>query len=261
MSRCTRWPVLAAMALVAAVPAHAADLPSIYVDYNENCTYRVTNDARATVTTLAPTTYQIVVATPAPFAGIFTPGANDLVGCNGNVRFRFTGPGVSLSTTLDGGDGAYEVFSAIFQSGATYTMQDDNNVAGTRRTFVASAPLSSATPGPPTTTTAKTATKQKATPLGPSVLAVLAGSVTTTGKLAITLKGRNVTTLVHGPYRISVLDETSRAGFTLQQLGKKATTITTKPYLGRHSVRLVLRPGRWTFFSPSGKKSSFVVTA
>jgi hypothetical protein len=255
------------VALVSAIAglhgAQAAGLPSLYVDYREDCTFRVTNDAGATVTQVAPTTYQVVVATPAPFAGIFTPGANDLIGCKGNVSFRLTGPGVNVFTTLDGGDGAYEVYGVTFQTGASYTMQDDTNVSGTRRTLVAvpSTPVAS---GPSTSTPSSSGTK-KNTPavehVDTTLRGSLAGSVTTTGKLALTLRGKPVSTLKSGRYRITVLDETSRTAFKLQRAGKPAMTVTTTGYVGRRTVTVSLQRGQWTFFSTPGKKISFMVTA
>ena len=187
--------LLAAVAVAPGAPA--ADLPSLYVDYHEDCTFRLTNDNGATVTQVAPSIYyQIVVATPSPFAGIYHPGANDLVGCNGNVKFRLTGPGVSVTTTLDGGDGQYEVFSAKFEAGSTYTFQDDSNVNGTRRTVVASGP-------PPAVDDhaarpARSRATPKPEPVDKTLRGTLAGSVTTAGKLALTLKGKPVTTLKPG---------------------------------------------------------------
>jgi hypothetical protein len=259
MSR--RLTVIAVVLAFASAGAHAGDLPSLYVDYREDCTFRLTNDVGAAVTQVAPSIYyQVVVATPSPFAGIYHPGANDLVGCNGNVKFRVTGPGVGVTTTLDGGDGQYEVFSVMFAPGAAYTFQDDTNVTGTRRTVVASAPP----PAAPKSGTTPTKAAAKPAPTSahhPAVLGTLAGSVTTTGKLALTLKGRPVTTLKRGRYALKVLDETSRAAFVLQRVGEQATKVTTDAYLGRRSLTLVLEPGRWTFFSVPGAKHSFLVTA
>jgi hypothetical protein len=260
MSRSLRIALVLAALVVAAPGARAAGLPSLYVDYREDCTFRVTDDAGAAVTQVAPTTYQVVVATPAPFAGIFHAGANDLVGCNGSVGFRLTGPGVNVTTTLDGGDGAYEVFGVTFQPGASYALQDDSNVSGTRRTIVASAPVPTAPSTTPTTGAATKAPAKKAAPIGPKVVGTLAGSVTTTGRLALTLKGKPVTTLPSGRYRLTVLDEIGRAAFVLQRLGKTATTVTTSAYLGRRTVTLVLGPGQWSFFSTPGRKRYFLVT-
>src|SRR4029078_12677919 len=174
----------------------------------------------ATVPQVAPSIYsQVVVATPSPFAGIYHPGANDLVGCNGNVKFHLSGPGVSVTTTLDGGDGAYEVFSVKFEAGASYSIQDDTNVNGTRRTLVASASAPAPTSGGHTTTEPTSKPAPKPTPVDRTLRGTLAGSVATTGKLALTLKNKAVTTLRSGRYKLTVLDETGRSAFLLQQRG------------------------------------------
>jgi hypothetical protein len=94
-----------------------------------------------------------------------------------------------------------------------------------------------------------------------ATLGTLNGGVDTKGKLTLTLKGKKVASVKTGRYKVTVLDETSSNGFTLQTAGSKATEITSKPYVGRKTVTLVLKPGQWTFFSPSGKKTAFVVVA
>src|SRR3954452_9253802 len=98
----------AALGAVAAAPSAQAGFPSLYVNYKtEDCTFRVTNDSGSAVTTIAPGSYQVVISTPDPF-GAF--GQTDgLAACKGFVQFRLSGPGVSLSTTLDYGDEASEL--------------------------------------------------------------------------------------------------------------------------------------------------------
>src|SRR5439155_7649903 len=122
-----RVALVAIAATLAAAPGAQAAFPSLYVDYKtEDCTIRFTNDAGANVTTVAPGTYQIVITTSDPF-GVFGQ-TEGLRACRGFVQFRLTGPGVSVYTTLDYGDGASEIYPATFQPGATYTLQDDNNI-------------------------------------------------------------------------------------------------------------------------------------
>src|SRR5262249_25997893 len=153
MSRTLLAFALAAVA-VAAAPGAQAAFPSLYVNYKtEDCTFRVTNDSGAAVSTMAPGTYQVVITTPDPY-GVF--GQTDgLAACKGFVQFRLNGPGVSVYTTLDYGDGTSEMYPATFEPGAAYTIQDDNNIAGTRRTISVSTTGSAApapTPGKGTTT-------------------------------------------------------------------------------------------------------------
>jgi hypothetical protein len=260
MSRLFPALLLATVRAVAGARAHAAGLPTIYVDYKDDCTFQVTNDAHAPVSQMPAGTYQVAVSTGEPFGSWNLSAYTDLTACKGAINFRLTGPGISYFTTLDGGDSSFALYGTVFQTG-TYTMQDDHNVAATRRTITVTA-ATPATTTPATTTTHTTTTPTKtATPAGPAVRGTLAGSVTTTGKLALTFGNKPVTTLATGRYKLSVLDETGRAAFTLQQAGKKATTITAKEFLGRHTLTLVLAPGKWTFYSTPGKKHTFVVTS
>jgi hypothetical protein len=76
-----------------------------------------------------------VITTPDPYGVFGDSGKNDLTACKGFVQFRLTGPGVSVYTTLDYGDSTSELYPATFQPGAKYTIQDDNNIAGTRRSI------------------------------------------------------------------------------------------------------------------------------
>ena len=94
-----------------------------------------------------------------------------------------------------------------------------------------------------------------------STAACLAASVTTAGKLALTYKGKPVSELKSGRYTITVLDETSKTGFKLQRRGKPATTLSTKPFLGRRSVTIGLARGQWMFYSTPSAKHFFVVVA
>src|SRR5204862_1152331 len=95
----------AALGAVAAAPSAQAAFPSLYVNYKtEDCTFRLTNDSGAGVTTIAPGTYQVVIMTSDPFGVFGDSGRDDLTACKGFVQFRLTGPGVSVYTTLDYGD-------------------------------------------------------------------------------------------------------------------------------------------------------------
>ena len=47
-----------------------------------------------------------------------------MMACKGSVHFQLTGPGVSLSTTLDDGDNDQALLQGIFQPSGTYVAQD-----------------------------------------------------------------------------------------------------------------------------------------
>jgi hypothetical protein len=235
---------------LAVAPGAQAAFPSLYVDYKtEDCTIRLTNDAGANVTSVAPGTYQIVITTSDPY-GVFGQ-TEGLRACKGFVQFRLSGPGVSVYTTLDYGDGASEIYSATFQPGATYTLQDDGNIAGTRRSItVATSGSASLAPS-----------SSKGTPSASSnIRGTLHGIVAHNGKLSLRRNGKAVTSLKSGRYAFSVDDQSTKHGFRLQVLKGKTQTITSVGYVGWQEVTLSLVPGRWSFFSPGGTKTSFVVT-
>jgi hypothetical protein len=252
----------ATAAAVAAPSMQAADLPTLYVDYRDDCTFRLTNDAGATVTSVAPGSYQVAISTEEPFGSYPLSTLSDLTACRGNVSFRMTGPGVDVFTTLDGGDSTFAIFGVVLQAGGTYTLQDDRNVAGTRRTIASSSSTPAVTPTsrPSTATAPKPEAKPNLDAVG-KVKGKLAASVTTAGKLALTYKGKPVSELRSGRYSITVLDETSRSGFKLQRRGKAATTVSTKAFLGRRTVTVALARGQWMFYSSPSAKHYFVVIA
>jgi hypothetical protein len=249
MSRTLLALALAAGA-VAAAPSAQAAFPSLYVNYKtEDCTFRVMNDSGAAVSTIAPGTYQVVITTPDPY-GVF--GQTDgLAACKGFIQFRLDGPGVSVYTTLDYGDGTSEMYPATFQPGATYTIQDDNNIPGTHRTITV-ATSGSATP----TTTAK-GTTTSAT----DALASLHGIVAANGKLSLRRNGKAVRSLKAGRYTFSVDDRSRKLGSRVQILNGKPQTITSAGYVGWQQVTLALVPGRWAFFAPGGDRTVFLVVA
>jgi hypothetical protein len=241
---------LAAIAVaLAAAPGAQAVFPSLYVTYKtDDCTIRFTNDAGANVTTIAPGTYQIVIATSDPY-GVF--GETDgLRACKGFVQFRLSGPGVSVYTTLDYGDGTSEIYPATFQPGATYTLQDDNNIAGTRRSITVATSGSASLPPANGTTGA-----------GPGFRGTLHGIVAHNGRLSLRRNGKAVTSLKSGRYTFSVDDQSTKQGFRVQVVKGKAQTITSAGYVGWQQVTLSLSPGRWSYFTPGGAKTAFVVVA
>jgi hypothetical protein len=180
-----------------------------------------------------------------------------------NHKFHIFGPGVDYSPPA----GAVQTtFSATFQNGGTYTVQDDLDPADHRQTFVATtaAPATSGT----TTTPAKTGTtagttKPTSSDIVGSEVAPFRGSldaiVYASGKLSLTRFGKTVASLKTGRYTFSVDDESKRAGFEVQALHKSAVTVTSGRYTGSHDATLTLKPGRWFFFTAGGKKSQFFV--
>jgi hypothetical protein len=249
----TACALVLALALLAGVRSAHADLPTLYVGYNSaDCTFKLTNDNGTTFTTIAPGTYQLSITTPDPFGLFGNSGAGDLQACRGYVQFRLTGPGVSLFTTLDYGDAASELYSETFKAGGTYTLQDDGNIANTRRTFTVAAS------GPAVTTSSSPST----TSSGGAAVAfrgVLDVSVSARGTLVVTRKGEKIGGLKAGRYTFSVHDGSKKLGFSIQGPAAKPQAVTNGVYIGFRDLGVVLTPGRWTFFVPGGPSTSFGV--
>ena len=242
--------------VVAAGPARAG-FPSLYVGYNTaDCTFRLTNDAGNAVGTIAPGVYQVVISTQDPYGSFDQSGRTDLMACKGFVKFRLTGPGVSLFTTLDYGDSAGEQYTETFRAGGTYTLQDDTNVAGTRRSF-AVATSGSATP---TATTPTAGAQQDVVPSAANPLrGALDAVVTAAGKVSLRRLGKPVFSLKAGRWTFAVHDVSKTAGFVVRGLHQKPVTVTNGSFVGWRELTLTLDAGRWSFYSPGGKESSFKV--
>jgi hypothetical protein len=242
----------AAFAALAATGA-GADLPTLYVGYtSDDCTFRLTNDSGAAVTTIAPGTYQVAISTPDPFGLFGNSGSASQAACRGFVQFRLTGPGVTLFTTLDYGDAAFELYSETFRAGGTYTLQDDGNVAVSRRSFTFSA-TGSAGSSTPTNTSSAAATTSTA------FRGALEVVVSRGGRVVVTRKGKPIGALKAGRYSISVRDTSKQDGFSLQPPKGKVQAITNAAYLGVRVLTVTLAPGRCTFFAPGGTKIGLAV--
>jgi hypothetical protein len=44
-------------------------------------------------------------------------------------------------------------------------------------------------------------------------------------------------------------------------LNGKAKTITGLAYIGSHDATIALKPGRWFYFTPAGRRTTFFVTS
>jgi hypothetical protein len=235
-----------AIGLVAASAAAGgrAGLPTLYVAYSSaDCTFKLTNDAGAAVTTIPPGTYQVSISTPDPFGLVGNSGSSDLSGCRGFLQFRLSGPGVNLFTTLDYGDATSELYTETFRAGGTYTVQDDGNIPATRRSFTVAA---SGTPAPATSPSDTTGTPAAAASVPRGALEAV---VSSSGKLALTRKGKAIGALKAGRYSVAVHDASTRAGLSIRGGSGKVQAVTSAAYLGVRVLTVTLTPGRWRFFT------------
>ena len=140
------YPTIAgALAMMAAiVPAAFAKrsdavLPTLYVNYAMNCTFTITGDSGARVSSIPPGTYQVFITTPMVFADVDLTGISDMTACKSFTQFSLTGPGVNLTTTLQDGDEDKELDKATFQPASTYVAVDNNQPGVARVSFTTTA--------------------------------------------------------------------------------------------------------------------------
>jgi hypothetical protein len=256
----------AAVVLVPAANSRVGALPTLFVNYTMNCTFTIVDDSGKRVTSIAPGTYQVYVQTPQVFADVDLTGIFDMTACKSFVQFQLSGPGVNLSTTLQQGDEDKDLLSANFQPSGTYTASDLNQPTVARAVFSTTA---TGTPTPSSgggnTSTGSTSSSKGSTQsslVGSAVVPFrgkLAATVSAAGKLALTTKGKPVNTLKAGLYTFTVVDNSAKSGFAIQKLKAGATTLTGVGYKGTHVASITLKAGQWTYFSPGGKKTYFIV--
>ena len=263
--------VVASAVLLAAQAARAdTGLPTLYVNYTMSCTFVLTDESGTTLTSVAPGSYQILVTSPVPFAAVDLGGVNDMTACKGSARFALTGPGVSVTTTLDNGDSDHALLDVTLAPSSTYTAVDNTQPALAHVSFTTTAsgtasPVSGATVATTTATqteatagsSASTASKPPAPPSALPDRGTLAATVTASGAVALTYRGRAVTALRAGRYTITVTDESRRSGFAIEQTHGATTVLSTGLFAGKRSTPIDLSAGRWSFFATPARGRTF----
>lgn len=262
---CVSWRRRARFALVAVtcaavgwqVAAAFADPPVLYVVFRSDHTFSAY---------LADGT---PVGTSSGAPTVISAGAYKLIlddTSETDMDFDLAGPGVKLVTNMSHAEEGSAAFIETFQPSSTYTFRDDQH-PGVVWTFQTSSTV--LPPSGTTTTTCSSCTKPQTT-TGPTDVVgsqvvphrgSLAGSVSATGKLALGFKGKAVGSLKSGGYTITIIDHSQKNGFTLKRVAKVATPLTRGPFVGKRTVTLNLTPGQWSFYSPGGKQSYFIVTS
>jgi hypothetical protein len=246
--------------------ARAANVPTLYVDYTNQCTFTIQNDAGQTVTSIPAGTYEVEVQTPIMFKLITTPNMaqGDMTGCGGWVQFQMTGPGVNLASTLDTGCVSAELLpEATFKAGATYSAVDLNQPSVAHQTLTVTTGTPTAGQSPYDNGTGSGESQQqlvgslaaKTAPLKGTLVGTLAAN----GALTLKLKGKTVSSLVAGRYRFTITDKSPKASFTVWSDSGKPKAITGSSFVGRHSEFLTLTPGSYSYSAGSGMSHSFRV--
>ena len=179
--------------------------------------------------------------------------------------FHISGPGVEVSSDLLPCENPREIYTITLRPSTSYVYVDSRHPELGRITLTTSAAGSSAE-------TSSSAPGHKAGGFSGSVsnqslvgskavAGTLVGDVKAAGGLTLTRNGKPVSLLKQGRYRITVRDATAKRGFALQRDDRAPVTLTRDAYVGKRTVTMTLKPGRWTFFTPSGASQSFSVIA
>ena len=241
----------------------AADFPTLLVTFQTSKTVTVTltdltpvGTSSGPPTTISPGTYNISI---------------DDAAFVSDVQWHLSGPGVNLVTNMSYGEEPSESWVETFLPSSTYTYRDDNR-PGTVYTFQTTSTALVGTQGngqaPLTSTTPQASSKNgKASStdvVGSGVATVrgaILGTVSAAGKLTLTSGGKTVSSLKAGLYKFTITDRSKKAGFSVQQIKKSATTVTTAPFTGKKTATINLKAGQWLAYPTFvGKKLYFIVT-
>jgi hypothetical protein len=174
-------------------------------------------------------------------AGTYTVQVQDL---SDQHNFHLYGPGVDQKTEI--GTTGDATWTVAFQDQNGYSFQCDahSSLTGTFSVGNLPAPPPVTThepdPAPPTTTTAPSL------PLRGTLSAQLSAK---TVKL---VKGRKkVVKLARGIYTFAIRDTSKKDGLTLRQVvgGDEESNLTTKRFVGKKTVLVELRSGKWKVYS------------
>jgi hypothetical protein len=87
------------------------------------------------------------------------------------------------------------------------------------------------------------------------------GSVSLTGKPALSFNGKAVKTLKAGRYTVTVVDHSRKAGLIVWPLGKRSITLSGTAAVGSSSHTVTLGAGKWFFEAVTrGPRTYFTVT-
>jgi hypothetical protein len=194
-----------------------------------------------------------------------------------NPKFQISGPGVNVSDDLNstgmGIDRPAYLGPYTFQANASYRIQDANIGASSAITFTTTAGGSTSSGGTSSGGTSSGGTSSGGTSSGGTssggtssggtkLVGTVKGSVSVTGKPALSFNGKAVKTLKAGRYSVMVVDHSKKAGLIVWPLGKHSITLSGAVAVGTSSHTVTLGAGKWFFEALArGPRIYFTVTS
>ena len=158
-----------------------------------------------------------------------------------------------------------ETINAYFLPNSTYVWHDDG-IPDVLYSFRTSADVLGAPPAP---TVPKSPVPKSGLPttssndvVGSAIApfrGTLVGKVSAAGSLSLAYRGKGITSLLPGRYRITVVDRSSTSGFTLQKVEHSAVSLTGRAFIGKRSATVRLTSGRWSFGPVLGRIAYAIV--
>jgi len=176
--------------------------------------------------------------------------------------FLLNGPGVAVSDNMAQGEEDFTEYVVDLQPNSTYTWKNGDNPSVVY-TFQTSGQVLG-TKAPPVIWKGPVTSKSANSDIVGSAISptrgTLKGTVGADGKLSLLFKGKAVTSLRSGHYKLTITDSTRKGGFIVQPAARKAVTITGPGFLGKKTVTLNLTAGKWTVAAvPGGKTAATLV--
>jgi plastocyanin len=176
-------------------------------------------------------------------------------------NFHIFGPGVE-ETTAVGSDGS-ATWRVTLRNNSLYYFQCDPHPDAMYGRIEVGTPTTDSSPGG-----GGGGGGGGGTPVVPSggtgaLRGTLDATITATARLTIRLKGKTVTKVKQGRYRLAVSDKSPRHDVTLRSIGGRAAAITGVRFTGKRTVTVALTPGRWKLYSgvrEAETSTFFVVT-
>jgi hypothetical protein len=195
---------------------------------------------------------------------------------NCTAAFSLTGPGVNFSSDLnstgmgiDHPAGPFGPFN--LQAGATYTVRDANINASASFSPAASGGSTGSTGGSTGSSGGSSGSGSGSTgsggntsgsaSSGTKTLGTLVGTISPTGKATLKLGGATVKKLKAGVYKLTITDQSRKAGLVIQALGYHAMSESAVSGTGTKTTTLRVIPAKYFFQATGGPKTYFTVTS
>jgi len=200
-------------------------------------------------------------------AGSYTLEVVGPGGCSQLPLLYLNGPGVNMNDDMTGGEVTNETYIVNFPPNSTYTWHTDRGVSSAIHTFVTSAAVDSTGSG--NTSGASSSSGKSSKPTSEDIVGsaivpfrgTLSGAVSGAGRLTLSYKGKSVTHLTAGRYRITVTDRSAMNGFLLEKVKHAPVSVTSEAFVGKRSVSVTLTAGRWIVAPHLGRTTYSIVVS